>query len=104
MVIGDELEVRHKRSEAVPAGERLRADHKAGKAPIRSNEWIDLLSELLEVGFPKRAIRGDDKDALVAHQFILNHRTLTRAGAQNANHFLMAVQIAAHYLPAGENT
>ena len=42
-----------------PNRERLRADHKAGKAPIRSNEWIDLLGERLEVSFLKRAIRGD---------------------------------------------
>src|SRR5262249_41346497 len=79
MVIGDEPEVRYKRSEAIPAGERLCADHKAGEAPIRSNEWIDLLGELFEVSFLKRAIRGDDKDALVAHQFIMNHRPLTPA-------------------------
>ena len=34
MVIDDELEMRHKRSEAPPAGERLRVNHEAGKLPF----------------------------------------------------------------------
>src|SRR6516225_2644925 len=80
MVIGDKLQVVHKSSKAVPARERFRVDHEASKAPLRSNERVDFLGELLEVCFLKRAIRDDDKDVSVAHQFKMNHRTTLRGG------------------------
>jgi hypothetical protein len=80
MVIDDKLEVGHKRSKAVPARERIRVDQEAGKVPVRSDERIDFLGELLEVCFLKRTIRDDDKDISVAHQFKMNHRTTLRGG------------------------
>src|SRR6516165_8982298 len=76
MVIGDELEVRHECSKALPDGERLRVDHKASELPLRRNEWIDLFRELLEVRFLKRTIRSDVKDISVAQRFKMNHRIL----------------------------
>jgi hypothetical protein len=82
MVIGDELEVRHKGTEAVPTRERLRTDHKAGEVPIRSNEWINFLGELLEVRFLKRSIGGYDKDVSVAQQFKANHGVLLLSGGR----------------------
>jgi hypothetical protein len=69
MVIDDELNMRHKCSEAPPAGERLRVDHKAGEFPLRRNEWIDLFRQLLEVRFLKRPIRSNNYDVSVAQQF-----------------------------------
>src|SRR6516165_3140984 len=76
VVIGNEFEMGHKRSEAVPAGKRLRVNHNAGQLPLRRDEWIDLLRKAFEIRFPERTIRSDDKDVPITQQFEMNHGIL----------------------------
>ena len=74
MMLGDELEMRYKRAEAIPPGKRLRMDHNADKFPVRCEERVDLFRELLEIGSFKRAIGSNEKNATVSQQFKFDHR------------------------------
>jgi len=73
MVIGDELQVRHECSEALPAGKRPGVDHDASELALRGNKRIDLPREFLEVRLLERAIGRDDQDVSVAQQLKMNH-------------------------------
>src|SRR5215216_4744210 len=76
VVIPDELEMRHECFETAPAGKRPGVHHDAGESPIRRNDWIDLVRELLEVRFLQRPIGSDNQDASVAQQLKVNQRLL----------------------------
>src|SRR5208282_3033056 len=73
LVLPDELQVRKKPFEVLPAGERLRIDHQASKLPVCHNEWINFLPDELEIRFLERALGCDDKDPPVTQQFEMDH-------------------------------
>src|SRR5436190_22927682 len=73
MMIRDELEMRHKGTEAFPSGERFRIDHNADKFSVRCDERVDLFREALEIRSLERAFGGNEKNTTVSQQFKSDH-------------------------------
>ena len=73
MMIGDELEMRYKGTEAFPSGKRFRMDHNADKFSVRCDERVDLFRESLEIRSLKRAFGGNEKNTTVSQQFKSDH-------------------------------
>src|SRR5438067_421498 len=73
MMIRDELEMRHKGTEAFPSGKRFRMDHNADKLSVRCDERVDLFRESLEVRSLKRAFGSNEKNTTVSQQFKSDH-------------------------------
>src|SRR5208283_5178953 len=76
VVLTDELQVRKKTFEVLPAGERLGVDHQARELSVCRNEWINLLRDELEVRFFQWPLGRHDKDAPVTQQFEMDHEAL----------------------------
>src|SRR3954467_2969284 len=73
MMIRDELEMRHKGTEAFPSGKRFRMDHNADKFSVRCDERVDLFRESLEIRSLKWAFGGNEKNTTVSQQFKSDH-------------------------------
>jgi hypothetical protein len=84
IVISDKPEMSQQAGEVLPAGEGLRIQHQSMKLAILLNVGVDFLGQLLKICRFKRSARLQDKDPILAQQFMADHGCLRIRGHGDA--------------------